>query len=44
MLDIKPDLFTDFGNVLKYLSIKKPQKHFENLQRDVSLIEAPQES
>jgi hypothetical protein len=29
MLDIEPDLFTDFGNVLKYLSIKKPQKHFE---------------
>jgi hypothetical protein len=29
MLDIEPDLFTDFGNVLKYLSIKKPQNHFE---------------
>jgi hypothetical protein len=29
MLDIEPDLFTNFGNVLKYLSIKKPQKHFE---------------
>jgi hypothetical protein len=24
MLDIKPDLFADFGNIINYYSIKKP--------------------
>jgi hypothetical protein len=28
MLDIEPALFADFGNILNYYSIKKPQNHF----------------
>ena len=27
MLDIEPDLFSEFGNVLNYHSIKRPQRN-----------------
>ena len=36
MLDIEPDLFSDFGNVLNYYSMKKPQK---NLRESFNTLE-----
>jgi hypothetical protein len=39
MLDIKPDLFADFGNVMNHYSIKKPQKHRNHLRESSNLSE-----
>jgi hypothetical protein len=36
MLDIKPDLFVDFGEVLNYYSIKKPQNHHNHLRESLN--------
>lgn len=35
MLDIEPDLFADFGNVMNYYSIKKPQNHRNHLRESL---------
>jgi hypothetical protein len=39
MLDIEPDLFADFGNVMNHYSIKKPQKHRNHLRESSNLSE-----
>jgi hypothetical protein len=39
MLDIEPDLFSDFGNIMNYHSIKKPQNHHNNLRESLNLSE-----
>jgi hypothetical protein len=36
MLDIEPDLFSDFGNVMNYYSIKKPQNHHSYLRKSLN--------
>jgi hypothetical protein len=36
MLDIEPDLFADFGNVMNYYSIKKPQNHRNHLRESLN--------
>jgi hypothetical protein len=37
MLDIETDLFTDFGNILNYYSIKKPQNHRKHFGESLDL-------
>jgi hypothetical protein len=39
MLDIEPDLFADFGNIMNHYSIKKPQKHRNHLRESSNLSE-----
>jgi hypothetical protein len=39
MLDIEPDLFSDFGNIMNYHSIKKPQNHHNHLRESLNLSE-----
>jgi hypothetical protein len=36
MLDIEPDLFADFRNVMNYYSIKKPQNHHNHLREPLN--------
>jgi hypothetical protein len=36
LLDIKPDLFANFGNVMNYYSIKKPQNHRNHLRESLN--------
>jgi hypothetical protein len=36
MLDIEPDLFSDFGNIMNYYSIKKPQNHHSFLRKSLN--------
>jgi hypothetical protein len=36
MLDIEPDLFSDFGNIMNYHSIKKPQNHHNHLRESLN--------
>jgi hypothetical protein len=36
MLDIEPNLFSDFGNVMNYYSIKKPQNHHSYLRKSLN--------
>jgi hypothetical protein len=38
MLDIEPDLFSDFGNIMNYHSIKKPQNHHNHLRESLNLF------
>jgi hypothetical protein len=36
MLDIEPDLFANFGNVMNYYCIKKPQNHCNHLRESLN--------
>jgi hypothetical protein len=36
MLDIEPDLFSDFGNVINHYSIKKPRNHRNHLRKSLN--------
>jgi hypothetical protein len=36
MLDIEPDLFSDFGNIMNYYSINKPQNHHNHLRESLN--------
>jgi hypothetical protein len=36
MLDIEPDLFSNFGNVINHHSIKKPQNHHNHLRKSLN--------
>jgi hypothetical protein len=36
MLDIEPDLFADFGNIMNYYSIKKPHNHRNQLRESLN--------
>jgi hypothetical protein len=36
MLDIKPDLFSDFENVMNYYYIKKPQDHHSYIRKSLN--------
>jgi hypothetical protein len=36
MLDIEPDLFFNFGNVMNYYSIKKPHNHHNHLRESLN--------
>jgi hypothetical protein len=36
MLDIEPDLFSDFGNMMNHHSIKKPQNHHNYLRESLN--------
>jgi hypothetical protein len=37
MLDIETDLFANFGNVLNYYSIKKPQNHHKPFGKSLNI-------
>jgi hypothetical protein len=36
MLDIEPDLFSNFGNMINHHSIKKPQNHRNHLRESLN--------
>jgi hypothetical protein len=36
MLDIEPNFFADFGNIMNHYSIKKPQNHRNHLRESLN--------